>query len=469
MHTFSAVEIINKIKLKELSVTEITNIFINRIKEVNPYINAITQFDTNRILHEALIADKFTSTSQTLPLLHGLPITIKDAFHVKNFIISKGCPALKQTSQYDATVVARLKNAGAIIFGITNTPELLLSYETDNLLYGRTNNPYDLNKTPGGSSGGQAAIISAGGTPVGIGSDAGGSLRQPAHYCGICAHKPTHRAVPLTGIFPSENIGLGTQLLSIGPMARHVEDLILLMRIISGPDQEDPYVSPISFGNPNCVNLKLLRVAYFFENPTGNNPSDDTVKAINNILFLLKPEVQSITHSFPEILRKAYRLHLETFMYGGDGGESLRKFLKKIGQKEISKLTQDFLSRAAECQFSITELKERLAEVDMLKYNMMKFMKNFDVIISPVTATPAPVHGKSSILIRDFGYVIVHNLTGWPATVIPCGYAKNGLPIGIQIAAKPWMDHICLALALKIQKILGVFPIPDIQKIIVKN
>lgn len=454
LYKISAVKLLNKIKSKKISVVEASKAFLSRIEEQNPKINAIYQVDPERILSEALSADKKIATCKLLPKLIGLPLSIKDAFHVEGFISSKGAPSLyKSPSTRNATVVQRLRNAGAIIYGLTNTSELLLSYESDNLIYGRTNNPYDLTKTAGGSSGGQAAIIAVGGTPVGIGSDAGGSIRQPAHYCGIAAHKPTKNLIPLTGTFPLDGLGLGAQLLTIGPMARYVEDLMLIMSIISGSDNIDPHC--INFLDEKKIySLKSLRINYFFDNPTGIMPCEDTVKAISEVIKILANEGAIINENYPDILNQTYRLHFETLILGGDGGQGLRNLLANLGQKKISSLTESFLKLASRYNFSVMELRARLVELEQFRYHMMHFFSDYDLMVTPVTATTAKSHGKTFDALGDVGYVIVHNLTGWPATVIPCGYDRNGLPIGVQIVAKPGQDYLALSVALKLQKIL---------------
>jgi amidase len=463
VYEMSATKLVEKIRYHALSATEVAQGFIDRIRDVNPLINALQQFDPGRILKEAREADDVIKSSKKLGRLHGLPITVKDACHVKGFKCSKGFPGfIKTSSTYDATVVARLKDAGAIILGITNTPELLLSYETDNLIYGRTNNPYDLRKTPGGSSGGEAALISAGGSPVGIGSDAGGSIRQPAHYSGICGHKPTQGLVPSTGSVPVDGAGIITQVLSMGPMSRCAEDLSLLMRVMSGYDRKDPHSVPVLFGDSESVNIHKLRVAYFYDN--GDTLAcDETVKVINSVIDALASEVQSIKKTYPKPLKNIYRLHWETFMLGGDRGESLKQLYKRFGQQNISKLAQEFIVRAEGCHFSMEEFRQRFSEVEQFRFQMMLFMENYDLILSPVSATPARFHGETHKNIADFSYTIVHNLTGWPATVVPCGLSKDGLPIGIQIASTPWNDHVCLAVAEKVQQIFGVLPIPEIR------
>lgn len=459
--SLSATEIVEKIKAKKLTAKETVSAFIQRIQAVNPLINALNQFDVERILHDAEQADKAVRQKKSSPLgkLHGLPITIKDTCDVKGFKISLGCPALlNEPSKEDATVVARLKSEGAIILGISNTPELLASYESDNLLYGRTNNPHDLTRTPGGSSGGEAAIIAAGGSPVGIGSDAGGSIRQPAHYSGICGHKPTQGLVPLS----YTGKGLISQILALGPMARHIEDINLMMQIISGPDGLDPLSPPVQFGNPHTVELKKLKIAYFFDNKN-TIPSKETIQAIRNTIDAIKSEVNCVREDFPKPIENIYRLHWETFVMAGYKRNDITEFLKQSGQQKISPLLQQFLNNAEKCEFSLPELRQRLIEVEEFRYAMMRYMQNYDAIISPVAATPARLHGETHDNIHDFSYTIIHNLTGWPATVVPVGRSAEGLPIGIQIAAKPWNDHVSIALASKIQQIFGVFPIPEIK------
>lgn len=457
-----ASQLIEAIKNERVSAVEVAQAFIERIQIINPKINAINQFDPARILKEAKSADLAIKNKEKLGKLHGLPMTIKDTCHVSGFKCSKGFLGFfKAPSSFDATTVARLRAEGAIILGITNTPELLLSYETDNLIYGRTNNPYDLSRTPGGSSGGEAAIICAGGSPAGLGSDAGGSIRQPAHYSGICGHKPTQGMVPLTGNIPTNGPGLATQIFSMGPMSRHVEDLMLIMSVIAGPDKNDPHVPPVQTDFSKNVELHQLKIAYYYNN-NQTIASPETVRTIDAVVEALRSKVALIQEDYPEPAKDIYRLHWETFVLGGDKGKGLKQLYTKFEQIEKSKLAEEFISSAEKCSFTTTQLRTRLLEVEQFRYNMMNFMKNYDLIISPVTATPARLHGETHSNIHDFSYVITHNLTGWPATVVPCGKSADGLPIGVQIAATPWNDHVCLSVAKKLQDIFGIFPIPEI-------
>lgn len=462
-HHLSITKLAETIQQGRLTAIEVAQAFIDRIQAVNPVINAVQQFNPARILEQAKQADKLLENGDCVGRLHGVPITLKDTCHIKGFDCSKGFPGfLGDESTYDATVVSRLKSEGAIILGITNVPELLISYETDNLIYGRTNNPYDLNRTPGGSSGGEAAIIAAAGSPGGIGSDAGGSVRQPAHYSGICSHKPTHGLVPLTGNYPFDSSGLVTKLLHFGPMSRHVEDLELLMEIISGSDGIDPHVTPQRFKKPQNTHLGDLRIGYFYHNDQ-TQACNDTIKTIDRAIETIKPFVSAIKKAYPEPLKDTYKLHWETFVLGGDGGQAIKQLFDSYGQETMSYLTQSFMDRAKKCAFSAQDLRKRFYEVEKYRFDMMRFMKDFDVIISPVATTPARYHGDTHANLHDFSYVQAHNLTGWPATVVPCGRSQQGLPIGIQIASTPWNDHLCLALAKKLQALLGTCSLPDLS------
>ncbi|MEM9243649.1 MAG: amidase [Pseudomonadota bacterium] len=465
LYKLSASTIIEKIKSRALSVREILEAFIHRIEDVEPQINALEQFYPEKLLKEADSMDKMISANKAVGKLYGLPVSIKDTCKVKGFKISTGCPALlNKPEEKDATVVARIKSEGGIILGITNAPELLASYETDNLLFGRTNNPYDLSRTPGGSSGGEAALISAGGSPLGIGSDAGGSVRQPAHYSGICAHKPTQGSIPLTGTIPTDGIaGIITQIVSMGPMARHVDDLILMMNVIAGADGFDPHAPPVNFNNPDNVDISKLKIAYYFANGK-TIPTDETVEAVKKVVSIFSDNGNVVKEHYPEPIKDIYRLHWQTFMQGGDKGAGIKQFFASLHHKNISPLLQQALSNSSKCEFSLMELRQRLVEVEQFRYAMMRYMQDYDIIVSPVAATPARQHGETHNHIHDFSYIIVHNLTGWPATVVPVAYSKTGLPIGVQIAAKPWCDHVALAVAKKLQDIIGIFPIPEINQ-----
>ncbi|MCE3238715.1 MAG: aspartyl/glutamyl-tRNA(Asn/Gln) amidotransferase subunit [Gammaproteobacteria bacterium] len=466
IYQLSASEIIKKIANKDLTARQVAEAFITRIKEVNPQLNAVHQVDTVRILHAADEADQAILMGKPLGKLHGLPITIKDTCEISGFIVGKGYPYFLKSAIKDSTIVSRLRSEGAIILGVTNVPELLFAYETDNRTHGRTNNPYDLARTPGGSSGGEAALLAVGGSPLGIGSDAGGSIRQPAHYCGICAHKPTHGLLPFTGDIPFDGAaGLVASLLTMGPMGRYIEDLMLMMEVISGGDVLDPYVPPVNFKRSALpLDLSALKIAYYIENPFAP-PTTETEGAVMKAVQALTAEGAELYRDFPKLLEETYRLHWETFFLGGDKGAGLKELFKKFKDVELTPLLKKIIIEAEKCSFTLTELRQRLVEVEQFRYEMLNWMEvnGYDVVISPVASTPARYHGETFEHIHDFEYVRAHNLTRWPATIVPISYATNGLPIAVQIAAKPWHDHLSLAVAQVLQNKFGVFPCPEIK------
>src|SRR6195256_2190006 len=259
----SAGELADAIRSKKLSSRVIVEAHLERIAKVNPKLNAVVQLTAEAARKEADEADAALARGEIKGPLHGVPVTIKDTLETAGGICTGGTKGRgNYVPKADATAVARLRAAGAIILGKTNVPELAGALETDNLVYGRTNNPYDLARTPGGSSGGEAAIVAAGGSPLGLGTDAGGSIRVPAHFCGLAAIKPTSGRVPRTGQFPMP-LGARNPVFHVSLIARKVSDLALALPIISGPDFRDSTIVAMPLGDPNGVMLRDLKVAWF--------------------------------------------------------------------------------------------------------------------------------------------------------------------------------------------------------------
>ena len=262
----SATELARAIREREVSSAEVVEAHLARIEEVNPKLNAVVHLTADAARARAREADAAMARGEVWGPLHGVPVTIKDAFETAG-VVSVG--GTKGRAQYvptdDAVGVARYKSAGAIVLGKTNVPELSLAFESDNLVYGQTKNPYDLARTPGGSSGGEAAAIASGMSPLGLGSDAGGSIRLPAHFCGIAGIKPTTGRTPRTGHFLPPG-GLLDSIWQIGPLARRVEDLALALPLLCGTDWRDPSVAPVALGDPYDVKVETLRVAVHTDN-----------------------------------------------------------------------------------------------------------------------------------------------------------------------------------------------------------
>lgn len=453
----SASSLVSKIKKQEISSEAVVQSFLNRIVEVNPALNAVVSYDIESSLIQARNADQQISAGEPLGKLHGLPITIKDAMLVKGFKCSKGSMGLYgPVADRDATVVARLREQGAIILGITNVPECLVASETDNLVHGRTNNPYDLGRTPGGSSGGEAAILAACGSPVGIGSDAGGSIRQPAHNCGIAGLKPTQYRVPQTGGIPGNAIGLINQIGTMGPMSRFVEDLELILSIIAGPDGLDPSMPLASLHPTSSVNLADLSVAWYIDD--GIIAADDEVSAkVKAAVNLLANDVKTIKQDRPEPVMHTFEVMWETYMMGADGGRGLHAMQEALKITKPSKLLQEAFKLAQTCDGTVEGYRHRLYVAEQFRWDMQHFMQNYDVIVCPVSPTTARSHGESFIHKKESMYTAAYNLTGWPAASVCCGLSKQGLPIGVQIIAKPWHDHVALAVAKRLQNYFGVY------------
>src|SRR5882762_2420802 len=259
----SAREIARQIRLKEVSPVEVARVHLDRIERLNPKLNAFVDCQPEAVLAQARAAENAILRGDELGPLHGVPLSIKSAIDVAGHRCEAGTRLRAgHIAAEDAPLVARLRAAGAVILGVTNTPELLMAWETDNLLYGRTNNPWDLSRTAGGSSGGEAAAIASGCSAGGVGSDGGGSIRVPAHFSGICGLKPTPGRIPATGHYPN-SVGPFALLGVVGPMARTVADLKVLFEVMQGPDYGDPSAAPVPVRWPALDDLKKIRIGYF--------------------------------------------------------------------------------------------------------------------------------------------------------------------------------------------------------------
>jgi amidase len=335
-----------------------------------------------------------------------------------------------------------------------------MAVETDNLVFGRTNNPYDAARTTGGSSGGEGAIIAAGGSPLGIGSDLGGSIRIPAHFCGIAGLKPTAGRVPTTG-----HVGVGApapaliEMATTGPMARYVEDLAFVLPIIAGPDGMDPFAMPLELGDAAKVALRGLRAAWYAENGIVK-ASPETEAAVRKAASVLEQAGIRVEEKRPAQLPAIN----ETFagLISAGGGAAFLDALAKIGSAEVHAYTRQvsgIMDRAD--PGSAAAVWALLARRFMLRAGMLGFMRSFDVLISPITATPAPKHGEfQANLTEAISLACPFNFLGWPSVAVRAGVSAEGLPIGVQVAALPGREHVALAVAMRIEKAAGAFRPP---------
>ncbi len=430
-----------------VSSGELIGAHLARIDEVNPALNAVIEILRESALREAEAVDRRRAAGEPLRPLEGVPFSVKDSIKVEGTVCSAGTIGFQHAarSTRDATLVARLRDAGAIPIARTNLPDLLFAFESDNLIFGRTNNPFDHTRTSGGSSGGEAALIAACGSPFGLGSDAAGSVRVPAHYCGIASLKPTSGRLARTGHVPPA-AGWLEMVWQIGPMARRVEDLWTLMPILMGMDGCDRTVIPIAYGDPAQVPLRDLRIAFFTDN--GIVPADvDTRAVVEAAAKALASEVRSVEERRPPGIEQSYDLEMK--MIGPDGGDGLRAYLKSIGSTRTHPLLEGWLGKVARYRTDIAGFADYWASLDQFREGMYQFGNRFDAVLSPVASQPALPHGTSidDEVFRGFSYTMTHNLTGWPAAVVRCGTSRTGLPIGVQIAANPWREDVALALA----------------------
>ena len=252
----------------------------------------------------------------------------------------------------------------------------------------------DLKRSPGGSSGGQAAIIAAGGSALGIGADSGGSIREPAHNCGVAALKPTRGLLPYTGKFPTNELGIFSYVEVQGPFARFVEDLIYTLPILAGPDGHDPYTHPVSVRDPAQVDLKTLRLSFYSDNGLAA-PRADIGELIRRVVNEISPYVAPVSDAVPKISRDTYTAFEELFFYGGDRGQWLHDKMRAMQVTQVAEPFKAILDRAARCEFSVTELRDRLSALDRFKFQMLDFYRDYDVIICPVATGPASSYEKT--------------------------------------------------------------------------
>jgi amidase len=400
-------------------------------------------------------ADRAVAQGVPAGPLCGVPFSIKDSIELAGAVCTAGTVGRRAAppATRDAALVARLRQAGAIPIARTNLPDLLFAFESDNLLFGATCNPYDATRTSGGSSGGEAALIASGGSPFGLGSDAAGSVRLPAAFCGIAAIKPTSGRLPRTGHFPPAG-GWIQALWQIGPMARHVEDLCTVMPLLVGGDGQDTSAVDMPLHDPARVDLSRLRVAFHTDN--GFAPADPEVSSVVRAAArALEGDVASLAEDRPACLAQAYALEMK--LLGADGGDGVRQYLQDLGSNEVHPLLTGWLDKLEPFRTSVAGFAAYWAEWDAYRAAMAAFLGHYDVIVSPVYTHPALPHGASILEgnFHGFSHTMAHNMSGWPAAVVRCGVSATGLPIGVQIAAAPWREDVALAVALRLEREFG--------------
>lgn len=493
----TATELVESIRAGDVSAQEVVESHIRRVESVNPGINAVVirLFDEAR--REAIEADERRSRGEELGPLHGVPVTIKEQYKVAGTESTVGVTGQAgRRYNTDCPLVARLRRAGAIVIGKTNIMQTLAGLECDNPVYGRSNNPWDPERSPGGSSGGEAAIISAGGSPLGLGGDLGGSIRVPAHFCGICGLKPTAGRLTNEGT-PAHLFAMGQEAIIAqpGPMARSVADLGLAMRLlVAPPNTSGDLLPPVPWSDPARIDVSTLKIGFYEDD--GFFPASPAIRrAVQEAAGALKALGAAVEPFDPPDVAEAVRLFMA--ISTADGGTSLKHLLGRDRPNRMLKVVLDgataprhlrpLIARYMESQgqrhvaFLVRNGGRRSAEeywklVDEKNTYIARFVKaldqgEFDAVIGPPYALPAVRHGNTEHLFVASSYATVYNLLGMPAGVVaatrvrageesdrPVGKdlaeqtarsveaGSAGLPVGVQVAARHWREDLVLAI-----------------------
>jgi amidase len=455
-------QIAEGIRSKKFSPVEIIELHLKRIETLQPKLNAFVHLDAEGAREQARAAEISVRRGAQLGPLHGVPLSIKSCIDVAGWPCPAGSLLRKDyIPKEDAPLVSRLRAAGAILLGSTNTPEFLMAYETDNRLTGKTSNPWNLAHSAGGSSGGEAAAIASGCSAGGVGSDGGGSIRVPAHFCGICGLKPTPGRVPATGHFPP-GAGAFSWIGVVGPMARKIADVRLLFEVMAGPDAGDALSAPVPFRAYRETELRGVRVGLLESDALGV-ATPETRAAVERAAKSLAARGFIVEPFRLEGLNRA--LELWWFFFGPVIGNLFQDSI--AGQENlISPMLREYLT-CANSGNPITheQFTKACAERDLLRAEILLQMKDMPILLSPVSTGPAFRHGEGNYL-PGTGYVDTMrfsqwlNLTGFPGASVPVSHSNDGLPIGVQVIGRPYEDELVLAVAEAIEQARGPWQAP---------
>ena len=445
------------VRTGQVSVTTLAEAHIRQIERLNPQINAFADFDAERVRVQA---QRLDALREPRGVLYGLPVTIKSSIATAGYRCEIGSLVHKgEIPGEDAVVVARLRAAGALILGTTNCPEFLMAYETANLLHGCTRNPWNLECTPGGSSGGESAAIAAGMSAAGLGSDSGGSVRVPAHFTGICSLKPTPGRIPGRGHLPP-CVGPFSILGAIGPMARTMDDVALLFEVLSGQDPLDPVSPPVPLRIPSPAELRAKTIGVF-EDDDLVPVTPETLAAVKNAVRALRDAGFRVEAFRPRTLEHLRKLWWKFFV---QCGAMFYEPEIRGNRKKLSPIFSELLGIAdAAGPISGLELLNAWAELDLLRAKTLAEMCEYPVLLCPVASIPAFRHNERTWIIdgKSVEYLDAMRFTQWfnalafPAAVVPVGASPEGLPIGVQIAARPFEDEVVLGVSAVVDAAFG--------------
>ncbi len=484
----TALEIAAEIRNQEKTVVQVVEEQIAAIDQVNPQLNAVVETRYRKALEEAQDKDQILrkmspEERKNLPPLFGVPFTCKEMIANEGMRSTMGSfHRRERMMSEDATAVRRIREAGAILLGTTNVPEVGFWFECDNPIYGSTKNPFDVSRTSGGSSGGEGAIIGAGASPFGLGSDIGGSIRLPANFCGVFGHKPSDRIVPLTGHFPlyqknaNEIVGAKYPFTVIGPIARSASDLETLLRLIAGPDEFDQNLKTDFQIKPLVQNADALKV-FYLPSPiihATTETENDIAQSIQHAARYLKEmgaqtaEAPSrlLLRAFDFWMARTWTIEAEDFSQYLTAGNELNyvpEFLRLIMGKRRYSFPALLTGATNKWASDRRELDENFKGLMSLKQHLTKMLGSQGVLLMPVHPRKAPKLNSTYSRPFDFCYAGIINALGFPSTAVPMGLSNEGLPLGLQVVAAEDQDHLCLSVAKMLEMGFGGWQKPKIQ------
>ena len=480
----SASELLSMLRAKEVSSVELLDHYLERVDHLNPALNAVVTLDTDRARRSAARADDLRTggDDDTLGLLHGLPMTVKDAIATANVRSTGGASELADHHpETDAPAVAALKDQGAIVFGKTNLPRWSGDVQAYNEMFGQTNNPWDFSRGPGGSSGGASAAVAAGLTSVELGTDIGGSVRLPAHFCGVCAHKPSFGLVPQLGYLDHPTGGAVEPDVNVfGPIARSVSDLSLMLGVLAGPTPERQGAWQVTLPPSRHTDLTGFRVAAWLDDPTCP-VAEDVHALLDQATRTIEEAGASVNRrARPEVpLSEVWEVGLPLVSAATSLGRTDTEYLKLVEQSEDVSLPQPLRMRAAA---STLRHRDWLALNDrrqIHRQQWQQFFRDYDIVLCPVAFTTAFPHlQEGNLYTRTLQVDGVErpyaDLIAWttfigyvylPATVVPIGLTPAGLPVGIQIVAPYLEDATALRFAHLLETLLGGYTPPPMARL----
>ncbi|PYK07996.1 MAG: amidase [Verrucomicrobia bacterium] len=460
-------EIVQEIRSKKISPVELVELHLQRIEHLEPKLNAFVHLDLEGARRQARAAETLASQGAQVGPLHGVSLTIKSCIDVAGWPCPAGSlPRKDYVAKQDAPLVSRLKAAGAILLGNTNTPEFLMAYETNNLLTGKTSNPWSFAYSSGGSSGGEAAAIASGCSAGGVGSDGGGSIRIPAHFCGICGLKPTPGRVPATGHFPPA-AGAFSWIGVVGPMARTIADVRSLFEAMAGPDADDALSAPVPLRSYNEADLRGMRVGILESDGLGV-ATPETRTAVAQAAKLLAERGFTVEPFHLNGLDRA--LDLWWFFFGPVIGHLFQQSIASQ-EDQISPMLREYLAFATSGNpITLEQFLKACADRDSLRAEILRQMQDTPILLSPVSTNPAFRHGQGNYLPGE-GYLETMrfsqwlNLTGFPGASVPVTLSNDGLPIGVQVIGRPFEDELVLAVAEAIEQSRGPWQAPSLENV----